>query len=54
MTKTKEELLALKEEYESLNKKLKELTEDELQEICGGVNIWDIAVKLKEKFDIDK
>ena len=54
MAKTKEELQELKNEYESLNNKLKELTEDELKEVCAGVNIWDIGVKLKEKFDIDK
>ena len=35
--KTKEELDALKEEYESLNEKLAELTEDELEEVAGGV-----------------
>lgn len=35
-TKTREELKELKEEYETLNKKLKELTEDELKQISGG------------------
>ena len=34
--KTKEELNALKEEVEALNKKLAELTEDELKEVTGG------------------
>ena len=34
--KTKEELTALKEEVEALNKKLAELTEDELKEVTGG------------------
>ena len=34
--KTKEELNALKEEVESLNKKLAELTEEELQQVSGG------------------
>ena len=34
--KTKEELNALKNEVESLNKKLTELTDDELSEIFGG------------------
>ena len=33
---TKEELNALKEEVETLNKKLAELTEDELKEVTGG------------------
>ena len=34
--KTKEELNALKEEVEELNRKLTELTDDELNEVCGG------------------
>ena len=34
--KTKEELNALKEEVETLNKKLAELSEDELAEVAGG------------------
>ena len=34
--KTKEELNALKEEVESLNKKLAELTEEELAQVVGG------------------
>ena len=37
--KTKEELNALKEEVETLNKKLAELTEEELAQVSGG---WDI------------
>ena len=32
-----------------MSKKLNELSEDELKEVTGGT-IWDIAVKLKEKF----
>ena len=41
--KSKEELNALKEEVETLNKKLEELTEEELAQVCGGVdfNITD-------------
>ena len=41
--KTKEELKALKEEVETLNKKLAELTEEELAQVCGGgdFNITD-------------
>ena len=35
--KTKEELNALKEEVEALNKKLAELTEEELAQVTGGV-----------------
>ena len=34
--KTKEELNALKEEVEALNKKLAELTEEELAQVSGG------------------
>ena len=34
--KTKEELNALKEEVETLNKKLHELTEEELKQVVGG------------------
>ena len=52
MAKTKEELNNLKQEYESLTTKLKELNNEELKQVCAGVNIWDIAVKLKEEFSI--
>ena len=34
--KTKEELNALKNEVETLNKKLHELTEEELKQVSGG------------------
>lgn len=37
--KTKEELNILKEEVDVLNHKLSELTEDELQEVTGGMKI---------------
>ena len=40
--KTKEELTALKAEYNALNKKLSELTEAELLQVCGGVEGFDI------------
>ena len=36
--KTKEELNAIKEEVESLNKKLAELSEEELKMVAGGEN----------------
>ena len=41
--KTMEELKALKEEVETLNKKLQELNEEELAQVTGGVdfNITD-------------
>ena len=35
--KTMEELKALKEEVETLNKKLAELTDEELAQVTGGV-----------------
>ena len=42
MLKTKEELNQLKKEYESLNAKLKELTDDELKIVIGGANWYGI------------
>ena len=36
MAKTKEELKALKEEVETVNEKLQELTEEELEQVTGG------------------
>lgn len=35
--KTKEELAALREEVETLDRKLCELTEDELKQVTGGM-----------------
>ena len=35
--KMKEELNALKEEIEALNKKLSDLTEEEITQVCGGI-----------------
>ena len=40
--KTKEELNALKEEVETLNKKPGELTEDEAEQVTGGY--WEDCV----------
>ena len=37
--KTKEELNELRNEVESMNMKLSELTDEELNEIVGGMNI---------------
>ena len=39
--KTKEELDALKEEYNALNKKLAELTDEELAQVAGGIGVED-------------
>lgn len=36
MSKSKEELDALKEEVETVNEKLQELTPEELEQVCGG------------------
>lgn len=52
MTKTKEELTKLKTECELLTAKLQELTEEEIKVVCGGSMIWDVAVRLKDKFNI--
>ena len=35
--KTQEELNALKEEVETLNKKLAELSEEDLEQVSGGI-----------------
>ena len=37
MSKTKEELKAIKEEVESVNEKLAELTPEEIAQVSGGV-----------------
>ena len=53
--KTKEELNALKEEVETVSRKLHELTEEELAQVSGGrgpglvVGTWlDVAVSVSE------
>lgn len=38
MPKTKEELNQLKKEYEVLTSKLKELTDEELKQVIGGID----------------
>ena len=38
MSKTKEELNKLTEEVKTVNKKLNELTPEELEEVVGGIN----------------
>lgn len=49
MAKTKEELNTLKQEYESLNNRLKELDDDELKQVTGGTNIEDSFVPGEKK-----
>lgn len=53
MSKTKEELKELKQEFETLNNKLKELTEDELKQVTGGIDIPCIDGKYKLNNDVD-
>ena len=38
MSKSKEELNAIKEEVETVNEKLHELTEEDLEQVTGGVD----------------
>ena len=47
--KTKEELNALKEEVETLNKKLAELTNEELEQVTGGWVYRDIEISLESE-----
>ncbi len=50
--KTKEELLALKEEYDRLNTLLQELSEDELREVTGGYGpLLPIAIPSLQSID---
>ena len=43
--KTKEELNALKKEVEAMNKKLAELTEEELKQVSGGAPMNRVLTK---------
>ena len=47
--KTKEELNALKDEVETLNEKLAELTEEELAQVSGGWVYRDIEISLESE-----
>ena len=49
MTKTKEELDQLKQECETLTNKLKELTEEELQQVVGGDSIYSSLTEVTEE-----
>ena len=46
MPKTKEELNTLKVEYETLNNKLRELSEEELNVVTGGKDIVKLGLSL--------
>ena len=48
--KTKEELNALKEEVETLNRKLHELTDEELAQVSGGLGP---AIRHKPAIELD-
>ena len=49
MAKTQEELNDLKEEFETLNEKIRELTPEELEQVNGGVKLD--AEKLRRKVE---
>ena len=52
--KPKEELNALKEEVEALNKKLRELTEEELEQVTGGISspgIFPLSLRKSDSED---
>ena len=46
--KTQDELKELKEEYEKLNEKLKELSDDELKQVTGGASPWSETLEASE------
>lgn len=50
--KTKEELKALKEEVETINKKLAELSEDELEQVSVGVPHGKIILFAEKSFPL--
>ena len=52
--KTKEELNALKEEVETLNRKLHELTDEELAQVSGGYEKFFYFKKLSETGEEEK
>ena len=52
--KTKEELKALKEEVETVNRKLHELTEEELEQVSGGAREPHVGPVLDGSHDYKK
>ena len=50
--KTNEELKELKERVKNLNKKLADLNEEELAQVCGGQFTLDIEGAKKEKTQV--
>ena len=51
--KTKEELNELKKEVEALNKKLRELNEEELSQVIGGVGGIFVIDETKQQYEIN-
>ena len=51
MSKSKEELNVIKEEVETVSKKLQELTEEELEQVAGGVE--RLAVSCEHVYEPD-
>ena len=52
--KSKEELNALNEEVETLNKKLSELSEEELEQVTGGNIEQELKNLAKQHFQLEK
>ena len=53
--KTKEELKALKEEVETVSKKLHELTDEELAQVSGGMSERELLeLAMKQQIDITR
>ena len=52
--KTKEELNTQKEEVETVNKKLHELTEEELAQVTGGFTIYPMCAKCGSFHPVDQ
>ncbi len=46
MSKSKDELDALKEEVEAVNEKLQELTPEEIAQVNGGLGQFGFAIRL--------
>ena len=45
MSKTKEELKVIKEEVEEVSKKLQQLTDEELAQVVGGLNLRQRVIR---------
>ena len=52
--KSKEELTALKEEVENVNRKLHELSEEELEQVTGGNIEQELKNLAKQHFQLEK